>query len=341
MGRPKKDVSIREIAKEADVSIATVSRVLNNRSDVSDGARERVRRILGRHSFVPAPSGGKRRNIGVLFLDENPIISDYSSLIMAGVADMSYLRNLELTLIFVRLDGTQKSLVDSLRDRGCHSSILITPHKVQDQLAALSESGIPSVLVNWREAPENLGWIDSDAFGGGLSLGRYLLGQGHRSFAFIRNVMGHDHMARENGVLKALEEFGLPSENMISIPLAPAKDPIDSAMIQTSQALREKPDLTAIVAVNDNMAYGAIRACVQAGRRVPYDISVAGFDDCHMSRYFIPSVTTVRQPLFEMGRLAAEYAAESMRPGATVRPPSLVMPTELIVRESTGPSRRV
>jgi len=338
MGRPRKSVNICKIAEAAAVSIATVSRVLNNKSDVSEELRERVKGAMDKLSFVPSPVNARTRNIGVVMPLLHAIIGPYQAEVLGGMADYALSNETELTMVFLNLNG-KSSLVDSLRARGCHSAIVFMSHMIEPQVKELSDSGTPSILINGRTSLPDAGFIDCDSFEGGFIIGRHLASLGHKRIAFLRNLPAQDHLAREEGFLKALKEAGLGRDACLPVPLIQEKDVVESGFLQAKQALEMRPDTTAIFAINDSMAYGALQACVKLGLKVPDDVSVAGFDDYPLSSRIEPALTTVKQPLFKMGRLSVECAVKLAARPFDGPPPRLVLPPELAVRSSTSKAK--
>jgi len=338
MGRPRKSVNIRKIAEAAAVSIATVSRVLNNKSDVSEEVRERVKAAMDRLAFVPSPVNAKTRNIGIVMPLLHAIIGPYLSEVMGGMADYALSNETELTMVFLNLNG-KSSLVDSLRARGCHSAIVFMSHMIEGQVKELSDSGTPSILINGRSSLPDVGFIDCDSFEGGFLMGKHLASLGHKRIAFLRNLPAQDHIAREEGLMKALKESGLGRDACVPVPLIQDRDVVESGFLQTMQALERHPETTAVFATNDSIAYGALQACAKLGLKVPEDVSVAGFDDYSFSSRIEPALTTVKQPLFKMGRLSVECAVKLAARPFDGPPPRLVLPPELAARSSTSKAK--
>ena len=343
MVRPKKNVNIYSIAEAAEVSIATVSRVLNNRHDVSPEARERVKRTLQEYGFIPSQNVAKKGSIGIVLPGwmKYPSLSFYDTRIIEGIASYSLANEIDSALIFYSLDQGSKgvSIVDTLRKRSCSSALILRPFDLEPQLDDLSRSGMPVMLLNYRKELPGIGYIDCDAFDAGRLLGAHLRSLGHRHVAFLQNATNSlNHVDREHGFFEAFIAAGGRQEDCAVIPTN--EGAVDRAYLQTEKVLRDYPEITAIVAINDENAYEVLQACHKNGRRVPDDISVAGFDNYVMSSRIVPALTTVEQPLFEMGRMAAAVV-NSLQAGTTVFDLlRTVLPVKLIVRESTGSVNR-
>ncbi len=338
MARPKRKDNIIEIAKECGVSASTVSRVLNNRSEVSESIRRKVQEALEKRSFVAAPMKRRRFNIGVIvpIVNRGKPMDIYESLALSGISTALMEKDMESTLIFHKEKGSVK-LPDALRSRGCHSAILLGSDKLKEDEQELLSCGIPIFILNARWGDSKLTYIDSDSFGAGLLLGRYLAASGHSNISILQNLPVSNHLERQRGIEQALvEKFGENNFKLFVSPYICSARIAESGLLQTEYLLRENRETTAIIGINDQMAYGAIRACAKHGVKIPDDIAIAGFDDYPLSATYNPPLTTVKQPIFEMGYLAGSYAAASLSTMEKTDIRSVIMPGELIIRESTS-----
>jgi len=340
VGRPRKNVSIYNIAKAADVSIATVSRVLNNRHEVSPEARARVQQTLQEFQFKPSANGQRKGSIGIV-VPEWPgciSLSLYDTRIIEGIASHALSNDMDCTLIFHV--NEQGGLADTIRKRSCLAAVLLRPFELaESELVELAKSGMSIVLANLRTDFPELGYIDCDSFEAGQKLGAYIAGLGHRRVAFLQDLPeAPNHRSREDGFFEAFEKHGGRREQCEIIQTIASRDSASCGFLQAEKALSEHPDLTAIVSTNDEMAYGVLQSCAKRGLRVPEDISVAGFDNYPLSAHSVPPLTTVEQPLFEIGKMAAEAAAMCIKSGP-IKPIRAILPVELVVRASTGPRK--
>jgi DNA-binding LacI/PurR family transcriptional regulator len=327
------------IAEEAGVSVSTVSRVLNNRAEVSEEVRRKVGEAIKRNAFVAAPISSRRLNVGVVFpvvLDGGPM-GVYDSLALSGIAESLLARDMEATLIFHR-EGSGATLPEKLRARGCQAAVTLSSNKLEYCAQELSDCGIPIILLNGRWMMPRVGYVDCDGFDAGRQLGRHLASLGHRNVSFLQNLPIGNHIERYNGMKRGMSEVFRDGDfKLVEIPFVQAKYVFESGLRACENALKENPSASAIAGVNDEVAYGAIRAVSKAGLRIPEDVAVAGFDDYPLSSACNPPLTTVRQPVFEMGRMAGEAAAKAIAEGpACSKLPGTLVPCELIVRESTA-----
>ncbi|MEV1120781.1 LacI family DNA-binding transcriptional regulator [Actinosynnema sp. NPDC049800] len=320
---------VRDIAAEAGVSIATVSRVLNDHVNVAPRTRELVLRAMAR-SRADAP--GSRRTVHV----RCPyVLTDYFGLIVSSIAETLRLHGVRMVLdagVSSQQDDVLTTLPD---DADVDAAILILPPEDGDRLVALARRGFPFVVVDPRTAPPpDIASVSAAHLAGARALTAHLVDLGHRDIGVIAGPL--DWLAgdaRTAGHHAALAQAGV----------LPARHRVHHVEPTAAEGLRAAADLldeprrpTAIVCFNDKLAVGALQAAHDRGLRVPEDLSVAGFDDIDLSRATRPALTTVRQPLQEMGRIAVTQlmrVLDGHRPEAL----HLELSTTLVVRDSTGP----
>jgi LacI family transcriptional regulator len=329
--------TIREIARAAGVSIATVSRVINGRPDVSPQTREAVLRVVREHGFstnrtARALSGGRTGLVGVTL----PIVeAAYFAVIASGTAEALYEHDMRLVLCpTLHQHEREVTLLDRLMHGTTDGAVLMLPEESNAELRALQETGYPFVVVDPRvQLDEGIPAVSAANASGARAATQHLLSLGHRRIGAITGPS--DWMAsteRLNGYRSALAAAGvLPTAELV----------IDSDFsIESGEAaagplldLPERP--TAIFGFNDNVAIGALRAAAAHGLCVPDDLSVVGFDDSEQSGLVTPALTTVRQPLAEMGRMAVSLLLRLLD-RQRVEAMSIELATRLVVRESTA-----
>ena len=358
--------TIHDIAKLAGISIATVSRVLNNKPDVDPVTRERVLRIVEEQQFVPSiPASGMRKRsrlIGVLIPDLTwPLIPE----LMRGIGEVVGGTSYELILYSITDANHEKDrsdVIDRIVGTRLAAGLLaVFPGRSLKHLAELHSRDFPVVLIDDQGLPpEGTPWIGVDNHLGAYEATRHLIRLGHRRIAHIQGPLKYQNShERYQGYCDALKEAG--------ISLDPALVMEGDFMPPTGRACThafldlpawERP--TAIFAGSDYMAYGAISAIEQRSLRVPEDVAVVGFDDNPSSAHMEPALTTVRQPFYEMGRRACEMLLalvdvprpvnglnhhNGWKPGTPAslfnEPVHIKMPTSFIVRASCGASHRV
>jgi len=335
MARSKENII--DIARQAEVSIATVSRVVNHRPDVSDYLRGKVQEVLAKSNFRPRVISNRPTHIAIVMEMELPLLEDFWANILSGISKYAFEQGVVTSILFFSSLWAQKvDLLKAIRERRCNAAVLLGPAKLQRQLDSLAKSGIPTILVAERSDIPNIGFLDAAGLDGAVSATEYLISLDHKRIAFLAGSleMKSDHCNRLAGYKRAMRAANLeinPDWIISHIPLSPTPS---AGYEQTKLALLADPTITAIIAVNDSMAYGAILACSDLGRRVPDDISIIGFDDYPNSAYSNPPLTTIRQPMLQMGYEAAK-AADTMARGIIDAPPRQVFSGELIVRKST------
>ena len=332
-------VTIREVALAAGVSVATVSKVLNDRYGVSEATATRVRAViddLGYESSLVARSLRNQRTnvIGVLVADLEP----YSAEVLKGVADV--LRGSEYELVAYagaaragEHVGWERRHLSRLSGTLIDGAVLVTP-TVTDIVAS-----VPIVAVDPHAGRSDIPIVDADNSRGGYLAGQHLLALGHRRIAMITGRP--DLMSaqlREDGFRAAISD-GHRHAEQVEFALG-GYDPALAAA--SARSLLERPAdrrPTAVFAANDATALATISVAHQLGLRVPEDLSVIGFDNVPDAAMSDPGLTTVEQPIREMGRRAAHLLVERLDAPLEVPPPSGVhvrLDTRLIARGSTA-----
>jgi LacI family transcriptional regulator len=333
-------MSLKELARHLNVSPATVSLVLNNvpaARAISKATRERVlaaaRHFQYRPNFVARSLRAQRTySVGVIV----PELSDgYSALVLSGIEDL-LLR--EGYMYLVASHRHRPKLVERypamLIERCVEGLIAVdTPCEHPLPVPVVSVSGhrrvpgVTNVVLNHRRAGE-------------MALG-HLVGLGHRRIAFIKGqAFSSDTEVRWEAMRSAARRFGVPVQPGLVAQLEGESPSPELGYTAAKKLLAAGQPFTALVAFNDISAIGAIRAFREAGLRVPEDISVVGFDDAYAAAFHIPALTTIRQPLYRMGMLAAETLLRLITAGPGAQRSYLKVEPELVVRESTGPVPR-
>lgn len=352
-------LTIQDIARLAGVSKATVSRVINQKPDVDIDTRERVLRIMKEYGFVPnvTASGlaGRSRMLGVLVPSLTwPLIPQ----IMQGVAEAVERTHYELVLYCVTHADNRAAVLDRILATKLTSGLLaIFPGVATQHVTELHEQGFPLVLIDDQGFPTKAPWVGSDNQSGAYLATRHLLQLGHQRIGFIRGPERYlCSQERYAGYHQALEEAGIPPDPRL-IWQGDFEVPSGRACGEQVLALSERP--TAVFASNDQMAYGLLALAEERGLRVPDDLAVIGFDDVPPLIHTRVTLTTVRQPFFDMGLNGMELLlslvedrtpaipglADGLSPRSSMMQapipvaPRLQLPTSLVVRESCGARR--
>jgi LacI family transcriptional regulator len=357
-------ITIRDIARLAGVSKATVSRVLNNNPSVDPVLSERVRRIVQEYGFVPdATATGLargRNNMRLIAVLAPPLIWPAVPEIMRGVA--SYIEETAYEVVLYSInyeqsdnfERTHSDVLDRILALRITSGLLaILPGELSHHLTDRFQQGLPLVMIDDQEEPGSIPWVGIDNYTGAYEATRYLLQLGHRRIAHISGPQ-HYYCATERfqGYCQALRDAGLTPDPEL-VPQGSFEPVGGRACAQQLFALKREQWPDAIFAANDQMAYGVLEVAEQRGIRVPDEISVIGFDDNLLSSHVRPALTTVHQPFFDMGRIATKMLLSMIDPDHHTRPTQknvpayeaigtatrVQLPTSLAVRTSSGVAR--
>ena len=335
---PRSRMTIRDIAELAGVSISTVSRAVNGRGDVSEETRTLVRRIAREHGYTASRdarglSTGRTGLVGVTL----PVIHPtYFSAIVASVAEALDEYDMRMVLCPTQHQHDRElSLIERLMHGTTDGGILVLPEESGTELRALARRGYRYVVVDPGEPPDDDIPAVSAAHSAGADLAvRHLLGLGHRRIAAITGPRGR--MATEErlrGYNAAMAGAGvLPDPRLV----ADSDFTVEGGFRATARLLELPDPPTAVFAFNDQMAIGAMQAAASRGRRIPDDLSIVGFDDTVEAQFVTPGLTTVRQPLAEMGRMAVSLLVQLLENQARASL-QVELATRLVVRGSTAP----
>ena len=333
-GSPSRDVTISVIAAEAGVSAPTVSRVLNGRGDVAPATRERIEELLRTHGYRRRGRRPRSR-IGLLDLVFNDLDSPWAVEILRGVEDAAHLSNTGVVVSAIhRRPNSTRQWLDNVRSRVSDGAILVTTDLDPALNAELQELHVPAVVVDPVGIPDlATPTIGATNWAGGLSATEHLIHLGHRRIAFVE---GRPELwcsrARLDGYRAGLETAGLVVDGDL---IMPGEFSYESGF-RAGEHLFDRPvPPTAVFVSSDQMALGVYEALRRRGLRVPEDVSVVGFDDVPEASWSSPPLTTVRQPLADMGRLAVRTVQRLVR-NETIESPRVELATELVVRSSTA-----
>jgi len=337
--------TIVDVARRAHVSTATVSRVLAGLGHARPETRERILAAARELDYTPSAVARslKRRTTQTLGLIVTDIENPFFPQLVRAVEDAARAEGYAILLCNANDDPEREAgYLELLVERRVDGLIIAASSLGGRHLEWLSSPSLPVVLINTSAADVDLPSIHSDNRAGSHAATRHLLGLGHRRFGYLmpppRNV---DAPVRLAGVRDALAEAGLDPAAITVANGAPLVGGGEAAMLEI---LDQAPDVTAVLAYNDLMAIGAMRAIRRRGRSVPADISVVGFDDVAVAAYVDPPLTTLSQSTVEMGYWAVQRLAERLRPDDhPIRPDrrldgrAILLPVRLEVRGSTGP----
>ncbi len=330
-------VTINEIAKRAGVSKATVSRVLNNSKPVSDDVKKRVLMVIEDANFKPnavarSLSLKKSHLIGIIIPDlSNPVFSR----IIAGIE--SYIRSLDYSLLITATDFDSEMKIQHMRilkDKGVDGLILVTDHGNAEFYQAMLDFEKPIIMIGSDSYIDSIPVIRIDNYKAACEATQYLIDLGHKKIGMIRGPLTDPQSGKQRfeGFKDTLIKATLYQENLIT----EGWYSFDDGYHGMETLLSKTQNVTAVFCACDLMAVGAIKYVTQQGLNVPSDISVLGFDDVDIARMYAPSITTVKQPFEENGRLAIETLVTMIEDKEHLIPfKHQILEHQLVVREST------
>jgi LacI family transcriptional regulator len=328
--------NIKEVARRAGVSIATVSRVFNRSSLVTKETSDRVMRIARQLKYSPNASARslsmkKTYTFVVLFPD---LHGEFFSEVIRG-ADQTAQKNSYNMLLSSAHNSADEIIsgLNAMRGR-VDGLIIMSPHISAHALNSTLPKSLPVVLLNCVIDDTSFDSIVVDNFNGSYEIVKHLLMHDHHRIAVIKGVEGN----YETGERLRGYRYAVAMHNgLISDDLEITGDfSEESGYDAIGKLMKLKPRPTAVFASNDSMAIGALKGLHDAGIRVPEDMALAGFDDIPIVRYIKPSLSSVHVPIYELGILAVQRLLNSMNGKNMHKKQQIIIPTKIITRESCG-----
>jgi LacI family transcriptional regulator len=332
-------VTIKDVARESGVSVATVSRVLNDKGPIREETRAQVLEAVNRLRYVPHSGArslitNQTETLGVLLPD---IYGEFFSEIIRGI-DLSARRaGYHLVVSGSHSSRTEiEAVLRTLRGR-VDGLILMSPDIDAEALQASFPPTVPIVLLNSRVEGGGFDSIAVDNYGGAGAMVRHLVDLGHRRIALIQGPEGNqDARDRRAGYRDGLRGAGLDPAHELEVP---GDFTEESGFLAAATLLSLDPAPSAIFAANDAMAIGCLAGLRQAGRRVPEDYSLAGFDDIPIARFMTPPLASVGVSIAELGARAVERLLFALQAGNEHERRQEVFPAHLVARASCAPVR--
>lgn len=331
-------VTLTAVAQAVGVSVATVSKVINGRSDVAPQTRARVRAALLEHDYTARGGiGGAQPTTRSLELVFDALEGPNNLEIIRGVTDAVRDAGIAVVVDVIPDDPLGAEWARRVAAAQREGVILVTWALTPQQGRHFAQAGVPIVLIDPVNVPDqSLPSIGATNFSGGMDAATHLTTLGHRRIGMIGGkVDALCSIARLHGYHAALAAAGIPADPALTRP----GDFTFQGGYRAGMELLSLPDPpTAIFASNDPEAMGVLEAARIRSLRVPTDLSVVGFDDMSASHWASPPLTTVRQPFAEMGRAAAQVLRQ-LAAGEPLTSTRVELATTLVVRESTAPPR--
>ncbi|MGX5715904.1 LacI family DNA-binding transcriptional regulator [Arthrobacter sp. MAHUQ-56] len=332
-------VTISAIAAEAGVSVPTVSRVLNGRSDVSPRTRERVEALLRDHGYRRRGARPSVRS-GLIDLVFNDLDSPWAVEIIRGVEEAVNEAGASTVVSAIHRSASPTSTrqwLDNVSARASDGAILVTTDLDSSLRAELERLDVPAVVIDPAGVPDlDVPTIGATNWTGAVGATEHLTSLGHRRVGFVAGVPGlWCSRARLDGYRAGLDAAGIAFDPALVVE---GDFDYESGFRAGCTLLELSSPPTAVFAASDQMALGVYEAVRKKALRVPEDISVLGFDDLPEARWASPPLTTVRQPLADMGKVAARTLLRMVQ-GEAVESPRMELATRLVVRQSTAAPR--
>jgi LacI family transcriptional regulator len=312
-------VTQNDVAERAQVSFITVSRVINNKGNVREETRERVLKAIAELNYYPNTCGrglhyNKVNTIGVVIatsFDVNIHETYYYNELMIGIEKSCITNSCDMLISMLKESpGQEFDYLKLYYERKVDGLIMVSPNLSELQLKAIIKQNIPCVVIGERFTKYKITYVDSDNRVGIFKVGEYLVQKGHRKIAFLKGMGSHGHaIDRLNGFHDLINKYKLdiPEHWILDGDFSVE---CGRKALQTLLAGGEMP--TVIICSNDTMALGVLSEAKEAGVAVPDDLSIIGFDGVNTCKFTHPTLTSIRQPLVEMGKAAADILFQKL-----------------------------
>lgn len=329
------NITIADIAERAKVSKMTVSRVLSGKGQVADETAKRIKEIIEELNYQPnhfarSLSSQKSMIIGIVIPKTSQLFLDnYLAQVISGISDIAQRNDYHIMLIPYSLDRGE--YINIARGNLVDGMIFIKAKEDDKNLDILSDINFPYVLVNHRKINKKTNFVDTENVMGAEEAVKYLYKKGHRKIALVAGSMDETNgRDRLNGYKNALIDLKLPfnEDYVIYCDFNQEK-----AYLKSAKLFELENPPTAIFCSDDYMALGVISRIKEYGLQVPEDIEIVGFDNIEVGALIEPALTTVKQPMYEIGIQSAEILLGILN-GEMKTPVHRILKTELIIRNS-------
>lgn len=329
-------VTIKDVAREANVAISTVSNVINNVDNVSAETKKRVLDAVEKLKYVPnfnarSLKTNKKNTIG-LFLAS--IQGDYYRELVQAVHLQCKMAGYMLN-IYVSNENTSEEIYGMVVSSGVEGAIIMNERLESEYIKRIARTKLPMVFIDRECSGEAISSVTADNYSGAQAAMEYLVRQGHRRIGYIHGIESADNKARYQAYLDVLHKYGLPVEPELAINGFFEYAIAYSEMRQMFFRGVSLPD--AFFCANDEMAWGCIRALSTVGISVPEQVSVIGFDNIPLAEYYTPALTTVENPVTDMGTKSALELIRMIRKEGSSEGTSFKLAPSLVVRDSCKP----
>jgi LacI family transcriptional regulator len=341
MDKNKKRVKQSDIAEKLGVSVATVSRALKNRMEISDEMKERVKQAARELSYQPNFMAANLRSqknfsIGVII---PRIVHEYMASIIKGISQEASTYNYQIMVNVTDHSYAKEVKAVELFASGIVDGVLVCASNETTDVSHfenLRNNNIPFVMfdkdIQKMEAPK----VVVDDFSGAYRAVEHLIQQGYKNIAHLQdNMISHGSQKRMKGYYSALKKYGISKNQDYLVSLQTIS--IGESKRLTEELLRTYPEIDAIFAITDEIAIGAMQAAQKLGKRIPEDVGIVGFSNWQISQVVSPTLSTVAQPGIEVGRTALKLLMQNIENPRYFQDnfPIKILKTKLLVRESS------
>ena len=333
-------VTIKDIAREAGVSAQTVSRAINNKGEILAQTRERILQVAERLGYRPnsvarSLATRRTRSVGLVVPDvSNPFFAG----IARGIQDVAHFAQYNTFLCNTDENIEREvSAIQSLEGQRVDGLILCSSRLSDEELIRLSERYQPLVLINRRIDRPRTGCILVDDAKGAEEAVHYLLELGHRSIGLLAGPENsHSGQERVKGYQRAMRVYNIVPSPAWRIHCPPQ---VEGGQAAAERLLQKAPELTVLLAYNDLVAVGALRACAELGLCVPRDCGIVGCDDVPLAAFVSPALTTIHVPKYNLGQQAMNLLlgmmeADRNHPADKSRLEPIILSPHLVIRDS-------
>lgn len=330
-------VSMKDIAKKCGVSIATVSKALNDHSDIGEATKQKVLAIAKEMGYFPNSSAralktNKTYNIGVLFVDDarNGLRQDYFSGVLDSFKVCAESNGYDITFINCNKNKSKMSYLEHSRYRGFDGVAIACVDFLDPEVQELIQSDIPVVTID--HVFDNKLSVLSDNAKGMTDLVEFIISQGHRDIAFIHGTDSTTTRNRIGGYYTTMEKYGIPVKDEYIVEARYRRPDVAAELTQKILELPNRP--TCIIYPDDYACIGGINVIKKNGLSIPEDISVAGYDGIDISKVLEPKLTTIEQNVDEIGAIAAQRLISLIEKPKTTFIDQVVVEGKLLTGES-------
>lgn len=331
------NVTIQDVAKEAGVSITTVSRVINNNYPVKKETREKVEKIIEEMNFTPNSLARglikkKTDTVGILV----PSITNiFFPLVINGIEHFMEKKGYTLIMCDTKDRKTEMRQLRNLTERRVDGIISIDPSASIIKKGIYEALEIPLVIINGYNKDIKCNFVINNQEMGVIEALEYLIKLGHKKIAFLRGKNSYSYDLKEEQFYKTLRNNNIEVNNeyIIIVDIGNGIETVDLSMEATLDIMSKDNPPTAILACNDWMALGALHACQKLSIKVPQEVSIIGYDNIIISQMSEPKLTTIDQNMYKLGDLAAKILYENIeKQNHTYQ--KIILDTKLVIRDS-------